>query len=175
MSILFRPILIVVFLLGAVAAGAFLTYPKYVQLKEVLYALQVARDELRSVRERYEKLEKLRDQLRQYESALKKIDTALPAQFSLPAYFANLQGITAENGMVITEMSMPKIAPYPGNPSLREAEFDLPVSGSYTALKNLLGSLYRSAKLIDVKSVSFSAPAQGDLFEFKIGVRTYSY
>jgi len=170
-----RPIISAFLFLASIAIAVFFVFPKYKELSDVSQRLQAARDELSYLSEHYKKLEKLREELRQYDPVLKKIDDALPAKISLPALFAYLQNVTAQNGLILAEIKTPKLTPSSNNPQLKEADIKLPVIGSYDSLKNLLGSLYRNAKLIDISSISFSSPKEGELFDFEIGIKTYSY
>lgn len=178
-----RPIITAILLFASFAIGFFFAFPTYRKWQAVSQDLRNARKEYEYVSEYYADVQKIQDQLRQYESALKKIDAALPSKFSLPALFAYLQLVTSQNGLVIGELKAPVTKASAVNPALKETVGPLNLTGSYDSLKNFLGLLYRNARLIDVRSVSFSARAGGEeggereegIFEFQVGIKTYSY
>lgn len=168
-----RPIVTIVLFLGSIAIAVFLVFPTYEKFRVVSQDLQNARKEYQYLSEYYANLEKLQEGLLQYESALKKIDAALPQKLSLPALFAYLLQATSQNGLVLVEFGDPSTEAS-NIPSIKDTSIELSLSGAYDSLKNFLGSLYRNAKLIDIQSISFSAPAD-EAFDFKVRIKTHSY
>jgi len=49
----------------------------------------------------------------------------------------------------------------------------LSLTGTYPAFKNFLSAVYKSARFFEVKSISFSSPAEKDLFNFNLSLETY--
>lgn len=171
-----RLILTIIFLLASFVIAFFFVFPAYQKWRALAHDLQNARKEYQYLSKYYKELENLQQRLQQHESALKKIDSALPAKQNLPALFAYLQLITAQNGIVPGGLESPTITPSVKKPFLKDTTMELNLTGSYDGLKNLFRSLYLNSKLIDVQAISFSGPpTEEGIFDFKVKIRTYSY
>lgn len=169
-----RSIITAILLLGGIAISFFFIWPGYMDLRGKSQELKNARTELGYTTEYYKHLEEISDRLRQYEPVLAKIDSALPSNISLPALLNYYQIITAQNGLVTSRLGMPSVGSA-AESGIKDVKMGLSLTGSYQALKNLMTSLYRNAKIIEVDGVSFSTPQEGGLYDFKIETRTYSY
>ncbi len=57
--------------------------------------------------------------------------------------------------------------------SLQTLSISLSVTGSYSNFKKFLQAIYKNAKIIEVKSISFSSPQESDLFSINLSLETY--
>jgi len=180
------PIIICFFLILLIAF--FLIWPKYQELKGIEAEIKVKKTELQYSEEYFSKLNQVSQRLKGYEAQLAKIDFALPsdASLSLLSLMNFLQEASFQNGLVFKEfgsysIASPKpAATTPGSPEtelpakIKEIRLNFEVSGLYSALKNFLIALEKSAKIIEVESISFSFE-EGEIFSFALNIRTYSY
>jgi len=128
------------------------------------------------------------DELEEHSEGLAKIELALPQDADFPSFFFLLQEICSQNGAVLTGISPSLLPPKTiseaaveeGSEGGTEREkrvlsTSIGVTGSYDVLFNLLSALERSARLIEVTSISFSSPAENDPFSFGLSLQAYSY
>ncbi len=57
--------------------------------------------------------------------------------------------------------------------SLQKLTISLSLTGNYSNFKKFLQAIYRNAKIIEVKSISFSSPQESDLFSIDLSLETY--
>lgn len=169
--------------------GLFLIWPKYQKLSTLKLEIESKETELRYVEEYFAKLNKLSQELKEYESQLSKIDFALPSDSSstVISLINFIQRASSQNGLIVKNLksfsiSLPKSpAPTPGSPQtqppsrIKEISLDFETSGSYFALKNFLNALEKSAKIIEVENVSFSTKEKEETPSFDLKIKTYSY
>lgn len=124
--------------------------------------------------------------------ALEKINSALPSNFSFASLIYFLQKKADKAGLSIQSVTFSDILPASyGETSqvlskeVKNITFTLYLSGNYRDLKNFLSSLERSARLFEVKTISFASlerlggaeqfQNQSMMHEFKLEVKTYTY
>lgn len=95
--------------------------------------------------------------------ALEKIESALPAGFSLGPLMDFLYKKGSENGVLITSvvfaessLGLPEIAPVSAAGQTQDVAFTLDARGSYNGLKNFLLAIDNSARLFETDSIAFS-------------------
>lgn len=66
------------------------------------------------------------------------------------------------------------LSPKKEGPEIWETKIDLVLSGSYSAFKNFLSILEKSARLIETESLSFSSPKE-ETFQFDLKIKIHSY
>lgn len=124
-------------------------------------------------------LSKISEELKNYTLNLSKIDSALPEDPELPLLFDFLQHSSSQSGLVLTGVnclalaSSAKTEEYPSE--IKETELKLTVSGPYSSFKNFLSILEKSARLIEVKSLSFSAAPKEESIKFDLQIKVHSY
>ena len=183
-----RSILIIICIFLIVLIGFFLVVPKYKKFETLKQKIDGKETELRYIESYFSDLERLSQKLKEHESQLSKIDFALPSDSSLSllSLINFLQTANSQNGLVFKKLSSfsitsPKIAakapvsiqPQPLS-KIKEIHLGFEVSGSYSALKNFLETLEKSARLIEVENISFSFE-EGKIFSFNLKIKTYSY
>lgn len=110
----------------------------------------------------FSKLRETSDKLKSYEDSLQKIDSAFPSDpnVSVPPLIVYMLKITAESGVTVKNVDIGTTATENKETGLSEIKFNLTgSSASYAVFKNLIKEIYNSARMIDIDSVSMSAPA----------------
>ncbi|KKU86514.1 MAG: hypothetical protein A2667_03480 [Candidatus Wildermuthbacteria bacterium RIFCSPHIGHO2_01_FULL_47_27] len=169
-----RSIFTVILLLGGIAISFFFTWPAYQDLRVKSRELKNVKTELGYISEYYKHIEDTSARLAQYKPVLDKMDSALPRDISFPALLNYFQNITSQNGLVASGLGMPS-AGTPAESGIKDVKLGLSLIGSYQSLKNLMASLYRNAKMIEIDGLSFSAPDKDGLFNFRLETKTHSY
>ncbi|MBZ9578322.1 hypothetical protein KJA14_00520 [Patescibacteria group bacterium] len=168
--------------------GLFLIWPKYQNLGALKLEIEGKEIELQYLEEYFQRLDQLSQELKKYEAQLSKIDFALPSDSSLTllSLINFLQKASSQNGLVFKELgSFSIILPKPPaeasglqesqlSSKIKEIYLGFEVAGSYSALKNFLNTLEKSAKLIEVEEVSFSFEEE-EIFSFIFKIKTHSY
>jgi len=131
--------------------------------------------EIRYKENYFSDLREIAEKLEKHQESLTKIDSALPEVFSAPIFFNYLQKISSESGFVLKDMKFSESSFLEEKPAIEEHSFSLCLAGSYGGLKNFLSNLEKSARFIEVESISFSSPKEEEIFEFDIRINTHSY
>jgi len=163
---------IIVCLFLTVIIGAFLLYPKYQDWAGLRNQIKEKENELQTKEQYLSDLSNASQGLKEYQEELSVIDAALPSSSSLPALFNFLQGAASQNGLIVKKTSFSSDI----NPQgLKETKIDLKLAGVYSGLKSFVSALEKSARMIELESVSFSTPEKGEIFDFDLKVKVFSY
>ena len=129
--------------------------------------------ELQYYRDYSTELKEINAKLASYEEAISKVEDFLPAEFSIPVFYANMQNMSSQSGMILTGINEGGIQEKEG---VKVRFYKVSVTGSYSNFKNFLSVLEKSAKLIEVEDFSFVAETvkEGEMGNFTIGIKTYS-
>ena len=153
----------------------FLLYPRYQELRPVQIRIREKSHELERKENYLAELREISEEIKRHEGRLSLISSALPDDVSLPNLFNFLQKASSQNGLAL------KSPQYGGSSLLPESEIkenriSFQVVGNYTSFKNFIQYLERSARLIEVDSISFSSPDEElGLFTFSVTIKVYSY
>ena len=180
----------------------FLVVPQYNVFKDLRVELGKKKAEYNAEYEYFSEIAKNYSQIQALEQDIEKIDDALPIGYNfgnLIYYFQN-QALAA--GMIIKSMFLSKSSSAGAKktnysyesesgeskmPQMNEIGFSLNMTGSYSSLENFIVSLEKSARLFEVKNISFGAWAasQGaeqsqqfqmqEIYNFNLEVLTHSY
>lgn len=165
-------LIIILFFLGFLVLGLF-CLPKYQQLR----ALQIEISQKRSILERKEayllNLQTLLEQLKNYQEPLAKIESGLPQKPELPSLFDFLQAAATKNGLILAKIDSFSVIGPKEAPQLGEAHIGISLFGSYPGFKDFLLDLENSARLIEVESLSFVSPKEGQFFDFSLAIKVY--
>jgi Tfp pilus assembly protein PilO len=132
--------------------------------------------ELHDLQRYHEELKELDKKLQSYQSILDRLDSALPEELSIPSFIIFLQQVTQESGVILKSFDTSFTSnPLKEGKELKKLKMNITVTGRYSSLRNLTSRLKQSAKVVDIESVSFSVPTEGDMYTFNIGLKTYSY
>lgn len=167
-----RLIIIVIMFAAALLTGFFLAWPEFQKLQQVQYELEQKKAELDSKTSYYSEIKNIWGRLEEHQDSLSQIEKAVSKGYSLPVLFDYLQGLAGETGLVLEDLTFGSAS----GEDIKEISFNLGVSGAYSSFKSFLKALEQSAKLFNVKSISFSSPEEEEeVFSFKMTVATYSY
>ena len=156
--------------------GYFLWWPNYQELKTLRAELTRKEMLVQQKKEYFSKLAADAEKLNNYEEEMTKINEALPDDLSIANLFKYIIKTTAENGLVLKDVSGSGIAQKEGGSEVQRFPFSFTALGSYPSLKNLLQTIYKNTRLIEISSISFSSPKGGSsLFEFNFGGYAHYY
>ena len=167
---------IAILLLSILIVGVFLVFPRCQDLRALRLEIGKRNAELQSKEKYFSNLQEASRELEKYQSELSKIDSALPSDPSLPSLFNFLQKASSQNGLILEDIGVFSVTVSEENPEIKEINLNLGASGSYSSFKNFLSTLEKSARLIEIENISFSAPEEKESsfsFDLKIKVRSY--
>jgi hypothetical protein len=171
-----KTLIIIICLAASAILGVFVVYPKYVKLKVETENVKVQSQNLVNRRTYYQDLSALNDELQKYSSELAKIDFSLPKEVFPTIVFDFFQKEVAQSGMVLKAVSVSEGAPSAKYSGLKEYAVGLVVSGPYSVFKNFLASTEKSARLLEIKNMSFSSPPKKEEpFSVDLSISFYSY
>ncbi len=169
------PIIIIAFFLFSFVFWLAILWPKYQDFRALDKMIGEKEEELQQEEQYFSNLNQIKTELENYEEALSKINSAFPDDPSLPALFSFLQKASSQSGLILKGIS--PFASYISEsmPNIKETQFSLQVSGSYSSFKEFVSILEKSARKIEVENISFFSPKEGSLFLFNLGLKIHSY
>jgi len=169
------PMIIAVCFFFSLILGALILWPRFQDLRTIQTAVKDISEEVQYQEQYFSQLADIQNKFKNYEEKLSKIDSALPNDPSLASLFNFLQKASSQSELILKGISSFTISYSENNPSLRKAQLSLEVSGSYSAFKEFLSTIEKSARLIEVENISFSTPKEEDIFTFNLRIKVYSY
>lgn len=182
-----RPLAIIIGFILLVALGIAVVFPKYQNLNSLQLKVKEKEAVLQFEKEYFSNISEASEKLKEYEESLSKINSALAAEPRLPALFNFLQTAASQNGLVLKKIAPTLPSPLKEelveegwSPEIRETGTNLVVAGSYSSFKNFLSTLEKTARMIELESISFSTPhlLEGEgagPIDFNLRVKVYSY
>ena len=177
-----RSLAIIIGLILLVALGIAVVFPKYQNLNLLQLKVKEKEAALQSEKEYFSNLSEIAEKLKQYEESLSKISSALAAEPGLPALFNFLQTTASQNGLVLKRIAptLPsflkeELVKEGWSPEIRETGINLIVAGSYSSFKNFLSTLEKTARMIELESISFSTSEEAGPIDFNLRIKAYSY
>jgi Tfp pilus assembly protein PilO len=169
-----RIIITLVFFAAAIGTGIFLLVPRVQEYQELRAEIDRKEIELQYSQEYQLELEKISSELDLHKDALTKIGDSLPIEFSIPAFYANIQSMSSQSGMVLTSIGETGVREGGG---VKERSYNISVVGSFPNFKNFLSVLEKSAKLIEIENFAFSSALVegGGENKLNVGIKTFSY
>jgi Tfp pilus assembly protein PilO len=162
-------IVAIIFIVGAVI-------PKYQSLQNKNELVVAKELDLQNRSNYYAEIAQISEELKNYADTISKIDSALPASFSVPSIYNFFQEIAASSGMTLKQISGISSDSSLDSSGLKENTLSLSLVGFYPDFKGLLNVMENSARLIEVTSISFSSSGdETSPFTFNVGVKFYSY
>jgi len=169
-----KPIFIFTFFFSVLILLIFFIFPKYQEIADLKDRIEEKTAVLQRKEGYFQNLYDLEKELEGYKESLQKLNTALPAKNpNLPSLFNFLQKAVSENGLVLENMGSFSISSSKTKEELGEVDLELSVLGSYPSFKNLLTTLEKSARLIEVERFSFSSSAEEEIFRFALKIKVY--
>ena len=170
-----RILIIIVCLALSTLLGVLFLWPKYQNLKNLQLQMENKEIEINNRNTYFQNLRSLSEKLEGFKEDVAKIEAALPSNPSPPSFYNFLQKTVSENGLILKNIGSFAVSPLASNPSLKVISLPLGVSGSYASLKNFLGAMEKSARIVEVNTISFSAPQNEELFDFTLEIQSHSY
>jgi Tfp pilus assembly protein PilO len=188
---------IITCLLIAILLVAFVVLPKYREYSDANLKIKMKNIDIENQQKYFSQIKDTSEKLKNYSEELKKINYALPKEPFLPEVLDFLAQASSQNGMTFRKLTSSSVAspkapaatasssPTPESekskisPKLKEINVEFEVSGNYSSLKNFISTLEKSARLIEIESITFSssqtktAEETSPTFVFKI--KTYSF
>jgi len=164
---------IVIFFSGVILLIFFLIFPNYQNLTFLKKEISEKEVELSSQEKYFQDLQNIAKELKKYETAISKIDSALPAGPSLPELLNLIQAKASQSGLALKGVGPATIIPA-GEKGLKEIRLNFILIGNYSDFKNFLSILEKSARLIEIENISFSSLEEGPL-TFNLTIKVYSY
>ena len=124
--------------------------------------------ELDSRRRYFENLKEAQANLAKFPDEVAKIQAALPLEANLASVLDFLQKTASQQALVLKKVGLGEQALVADDPPIKKQLLYLELSGDYSALKEFIGLLENSSRLIKVESLSFSLPDQGEIFLFNL-------
>lgn len=149
-----------VLLVVLVGGVIFAVLPKYQEFKDTQLKLKTKEVELTNKKNYIQTLKQTSEELEKYKEETAKIDSAVPTNLSLPSLFDYLQRASFQNGLIFEFIGSFSSNPLLEKPTIKETYTEFSVSGFYKSAKNLLQTLEKSSRLIEVESVSISPQKQ---------------
>ncbi len=161
--------------LGLILGAIFFGWPEYQKYTNLRFDLASKKVELGDKEKYFSQLSSVSATLKEHNVERSKIDSALPATSIVPDLVNFLAEKSSQNGLILERADVKKISPLDKNSKVQKISLDFTLSGFYPALRNFISSLQKSAKLIEISSIIFSQPQQGNVFSFNLSIDTYSY
>lgn len=181
--------IIICFILSIVL-GFLLLWPQYQKLGEARWQVKEKEIERNNQEEYFVHVESLSQDLKGYEEQLSKIFSALPSNYDIPDLLNYISNASNQNGMTLDKIisfSAEQPKKTSTTPSIeetvvskaKEITIEFGVSGDYTALKNFIATLEKSARIIEVDSISLKNKSikseNENLLSLIFKIRTYYY
>ena len=169
-----RPITIAICLFIVLLLIFFLVMPEYNTFKDLRFELGKKRAEYNAEYEYFSAIANIYNEIRGRKESLEKIDDALPGGSNFGNLVYYFQNQASADGLIIKSLSLSKSSspntskssPSSGSDSdkayqqqinMSDIAFSLNLMGSYSALENFMVSLEKSARLFEIKTISFGS------------------
>lgn len=176
------PIILFVVLIILIAVGYFFSWPKYQEFIDRKKELEIKDEEIARKEDYLADLNVISERLSEYDDEVLKINSALPADPSIAALFNFFQKESSRNGLLMKEIDVAGLFVFQKSEAgavIRKMPFSIKVSGSYSAFKDFLHTVYLNTRVIRVKSIDFSSSSgeenAEDLFDFNLSLETQAY
>lgn len=171
--------LIIIFagVLFVLVFGSLFLMPKYQDFAMQNSEIKIKKQELEEVKKYYTNINQTMQELQKYGDQISKIDSSLPSDFSLASLLNFLQQTSSQSGLVLKNISPVNITQEKDS-KIKIISLSTVVTGSYQDFKKLLNSLEKSARLVEIESISFTSPDKKEKvtnFDFTLKVKVYSY
>jgi len=136
--------------------------PEFYNFKNLKKELEIKSQEIESIENYHQKITAAFDKLKGYEESLRKINSALPDDYSASSLFNYLQKTSAENGMFLKSVGL-AVAPIKkaevsseektSKQGVKEEYVNINLIGSYDSFKTFLKAIEKSSRMIETENV----------------------
>lgn len=172
-----RILLIPILIFGAFLVCLYLVAPNFQKFFTFRKEIQEKERILSGKKAYFEQLKKDDVKLADFQNELNKINSAVPQEPFLSSLLYFLQKKSSETGVVLASVGVPSIqaAAQGKQVEVKNYSLNLTLSGSLASFENFLKILEKSSRIIDVESFSFSIAKIGNIHNFTISIKVYSY
>lgn len=168
----FRLYLIIIFFSLTGLIGFFLSWPEYQKLLTVQAEIGKAQEEIQIADKRLEELNNTSEKLKNYESQLGILDTALPDKFYLPHLYDFFEKVCPRYGLILDGINAS--VGEMNDSGVKEVKISLSLSGDYESFKEFLLALENSVRFFSLEKISISVPEKENMpFGFSLDLSTY--
>ena len=169
-------IIITVSICASIILGVLVIFPEY-NILNILRSDIVEAEKTKVYHEEYfGDLNKIKAQLEEYGEEIEKIDDSIPDGPDLPSLFNFIQRTASLNGLILSEVGTFSTNKTKEESLLKETILSFSLAGSYPSIKDFLSTVSKSARLIDINQITFSASQEEEAsFKFNFSIRFYSY
>lgn len=151
-------------------------WPKYQSLIIFQNGIKEKESELKAKTDYFLKVKEISAALQDYTDELAKISDAIPSEPLLPSLFDFLKKTASQTGLILKNINLGGVSQPPESVRIKEISVDLELEGSYSALKDFLSAVQRSARLINVRDMSLEVSEKAkEPFGFTVKLKTQSY
>lgn len=174
-------------------------WPQYQKFGEARWQVKMNKSDRDNQEEYYSHLENLSKDLTNYQEQISKIITAIPSGSDIPALLNFLSNAGNKNGMSFKKINSFSVSQFnTGNrpdqikavsnsaagggsisPRLKEIFIDFDVGGEYKDFKNFISTLEKSARMIEIESISLKRGITkletGNELTFNFKIKTFYY
>jgi len=133
----------------------FLVVPQYQNWQTVSQRVGELEKEAQTQKEYFQQIQEIAENLKRYSSNLAKIEMALPQKPSLPQLFYFIQKVSSQVGLSLQKIGKIETKEVPKE-KIKETSVEIILVGDYSALKNFLSEIEKSARLIEIENISFA-------------------
>jgi len=162
--------------LSAVIIGMLILLPKFQEIEGIRKIILIKNQEIQQREAYFSRIIEDRKKLEEYQERLLKISSALPdnPELNLVFLLRFLETLSSQAGLTFIEIKPFNILPLDDKPNLEITQLGFQVMGSYDSFKAFLLKLENSARIINVKNISFSSPEE-ELFIFDFEIEVFNY
>jgi|GEM_PF-4083886 len=165
---------IIIFFLLVGLIGYFLIWPAYQQFTTVQSEIVSVQERIQTADDNVAELKKTSERLKEYESQIKILDSALPAKFYLPHLHYFFEEICPKYGLILDSMSA-NLNPLSDLSNIKEIPITLSLSGSYSSLKEFVAYLENSVRFFALQNVSLSgSDLPEEPFSLNLSLKTFT-
>ena len=173
---------IITFLILSIAVGYIFIMPAYQEIGGLSDQKAKYEDYLATATNIENKTNELKTKFNQISASDKKnIDTVLPDSFDFVKLIAQIDEVAKGQGVRVERTSFRVVDPAVGtsiaeaapNKSYDSAIVSFSFNASYAGFNNLINSLEKSLRILDVRSVKIGSVAESGLYTFTLELETY--
>ena len=175
----FVPVLI----LAGIIFGYFVAWPQNAKNRENQALLNEKEAEVSDRESSLTAVRKLIDQVESNSETLATIDSAMPSSPAIPELLANLEFLTKQSGLLITDLDLETASvaqpasgqqPQENGTGLAELFVKVSVSGQYPQLFAFILNLEQNLRLFDVQNIEFKKESpHATVQAYTIRIKTY--
>lgn len=160
--------------LAAFLIAYFGVYPAVLKVKESKKELLTLQKTIEQKQNSISQFKAISEKYKSARSDFQKLNQMLASDPDIIFQLIQLETLTGNNGLIIEDISFGAWQAFQEN-QVGILPVNLKVSGSYSAFKNFLEAIAKNLNLMDVGSISFQPPKEGEeKYTFSLVINTYT-